>query len=241
MADEKIKLPSSSFEQLRKIIIGYGSAKGANSIEEIAKLTTISKFIISKNNPFLLSTNIISGGNKKTITELGGKLARALDHNHSEDIQKYLAQIITTNNFLSNLITTVRIKNGIKNADLSKHILYVSGENDTNENRAGSNAIIDILLLSGLVKEENGLLSVVSDNLSPKPEKVVDSEINPAQKDSVESPMKAETILDKSNITLNNNHVVPTISINIQLQIPETDNPVVYENFFKALKENLLK
>ena len=241
MADEKIKLPSSSFEQLKKIIIGYGSAKGANSIEELAKLTTISKFIISKNNPFLLFSNIISGGNKKTITELGSKLARALDHNQSEDIQKYLAQIITTNNFLSNLITTIRIKNSIKRADLSKHILYVSGENDTNENRAGSNAIIDILLLSGLIKEEKGTLTVVSDNLSPKPEKVVDAEIKPAQKDKSEQQQKPEQNIDSSGILFNNKNLVPTISINIQLQIPETDNPVVYENFFKALKENLLK
>jgi hypothetical protein len=33
--------------------------------------------------------------------------------------------------------------------------------------------------------------------------------------------------------------VAPQIAINIQLQLPETDNAEVYEKLFKALKDNL--
>ena len=32
----------------------------------------------------------------------------------------------------------------------------------------------------------------------------------------------------------------PTIAINIQLQLPETDNPDVYDNLFRSLRKNLL-
>lgn len=32
----------------------------------------------------------------------------------------------------------------------------------------------------------------------------------------------------------------PSVNINIELQIPATDNPKVYENFFAAMKKNLL-
>ena len=31
----------------------------------------------------------------------------------------------------------------------------------------------------------------------------------------------------------------PTIAINIQLQIPEADDPTVYENLFRALRKHL--
>jgi hypothetical protein len=34
--------------------------------------------------------------------------------------------------------------------------------------------------------------------------------------------------------------IVPTIAINLQLQLPETENAAVYENLFKSLRKHLL-
>ena len=236
MADEKFKLPGSSFDLLKKIIVGYANAKGDASIEDLAKLTTISKFIISKNNLFLSAVNIISGGNKKSITPSGAKLARALEHNQTEDITKFLTEIISSNSFLSNLLTTIRIKGTFTKSELSKHILYVSGEKDTTDNRTGTNAVIDFLEQSGLVDEEDGKLKVVNikKQIQPEPEKKI---IKGNEFEQINETVKPNNAHFPEIINLNN---VPSISINIQLQLPETDDPTVYENLFKALRRYLM-
>ena len=50
--------------------------------------------------------------------------------------------------------------------------------------------------------------------------------------DDKEEPLDEERTTTQLNI--------PTIAINIQLQIPETENADVYENLFKALRKHLL-
>ena len=236
MADEKFKLPGSSFDLLKKIIAGYANAKGDSSIEDLAKLTTISKFIISKNNLFLSAVNIISGGNKKTITPTGAKLARAFEHNHTEDIKKFLSEIISSNNFLSNLLTTIRIKGTFSKSELSKHILYVSGEKDTTDNRTGTNAVIDFLENSGLIVEADGKLQVVNNGKQVIPDKEEVKKTENEVEKIVEIPKPKDTPI--TEIKYHNN--IPNVSINIQLQLPETDNPIVYENLFKALRKYLM-
>lgn len=42
-----------------------------------------------------------------------------------------------------------------------------------------------------------------------------------------------------STIDIKNQANIPAININIELQIPATNDPEVYNNFFKALKDNL--
>ena len=234
MAEEKFKLPGSSYEQLRKIIIAYGNTKGDSSIDDIAKLSGISKFIVSKNNQFMISSNIISGGNKKTISEIGGKLARAFEHNQDEDVKKYLSEIIASNSFLSNLITTVRIKNGMTSEELAKHILYVSGDKDTSDNKTGANAVANLLEVSGLLLESEGKLVVANKQTEQKSETTTTDITEPI---IINNPPN----LDMKNKNVNvKQPLTPSISINIQLQIPESDNPIVYENLFKALRKHLI-
>ena len=240
---DKLSLPSSSYDEMVKIIKGYGHVNGAASLNDIAKLVGMNRTRVSANNKFLAESGLISGGNKKSATDLGVKLGRALDHNQMADVQSCWKALISSNEGIAGLVTTLRIKGGMTAEELSKHILYVSGQKNTKENRTGANALVEILKVSGLVELADGKIVVSQPNggESSEPESASIPQAQPAA--IVEPPpvtpppasaMKGQPVYQVAT------QANPQIAINIQLHLPETDNPEVYQNLFKALKENLL-
>ena len=240
---DKVNLPASSKGELEKIIKAYGHIGKEADLQAISNLTGIGRTSISPNNPFLVDVNVISKGQKKKITDSGAKLARALDHNRAQDIASCYAEIVRGNDFLSNLISTIRIKGGMTEEDAAAHALYASGQKNAKANRTGSNAVIDILVASNLLQLVDGKLTV-----SKSDGQVSGQSQQDANTDSAESkpPTQPETPppapiapIQNPPFTTIQNGGVP-ISINIELHLPATSDPEVYKELFKALKENLL-
>ncbi len=241
MATE-FNLPGSSFEEVQKILKGYSSAPDQASLDNLARLTGIHKTIISRNNKFLTDIGLITGGMKKSATELGKKLGRALDHKQMEDAQNYWKEAIQGNEKVSGLVTTVRIKGGMTEKDFSDHVLYVSGQKNTSGNKTGARCVVDVLLAAKLLEEENGKLVV---SAAPTKELLADTKPTAVSSDA----STTEEAEDRNGLgtlppTLppipNNANLTPQIAINIQLHLPETENAEVYEKLFKALREHLL-
>lgn len=236
----EFNLPGSSFEEVKKIMKGYSHATENTSLDALAKLVGLHKTIISRNNKFLNDVGLITGGRKKSSTDLGKKLGRALDHNQTEDIRKYWSEAIQTNETVSSLVTTVRIKGGMSEKDFSEHILYVSGQNNTGGNRTGARCVVDILVTAQLLEEDDGSLAVAAPVSAPIGEEA------PKHTQEQESPAPVEpesSAPEPSPVTPIVPSVaagVPQIAINIQLHLPETDNAEVYEKLFKALREQLI-
>lgn len=242
MATE-FNLPGSSFEEVQKILKGYSSAPDQSSLDNLAKLVGLHKTIISRNNKFLTDIGLITGGMKKSASELGKKLGRALDHKQDIDAQSYWKEAIQTNEKVAGLVTTVRIKGGMTEREFSNHVLYVSGQKNTSGNKTGARCVVDVLLAANLLQEDNGKLVV---SATPVMEAPADRE-----PEGTTSPQPAEepengnggargaslpslpTLPAGANLT-------PQIAINIQLHLPETENAEVYQKLFKALRENLL-
>ncbi|BCB60062.1 hypothetical protein HaloA020_07630 [Halomonas sp. A020] len=240
---EKINLPSSSFDELVKIIKGYSHASKGASLDEIAKLTGLNKFAISGNNKFLSDIELIEGGRAKSITDLGTKLARAIEHSQVQDAKKCWSDAVSSNEGVSRLVTVVRIKGGMSLEELAAHILYVSGQGNNAKNRAGSRTVVEILIQSGLLESVDGTLKVAT----PSNEHLAESEDSEemgkvvesaAKQHGSESEGKPDSLPPEINLT--GLTTPPQIAINIQLHLPETDNAEVYEKLFKALKDNLL-
>lgn len=80
MANNDFNLPGSSAEEIDKIIEAYAQRSQPSTNEDIAQLTGLTKETVSRNNKFLVSIGLISGGQQKRITELGEKLGKALHH-----------------------------------------------------------------------------------------------------------------------------------------------------------------
>lgn len=240
----EFNLPGSSFEEIQKILKGYSHAPEQVSLDQLSKLTGLHATIISRNNKFLSDIGLISGGMKKSATELGKKLGRALEHQQDADAQGYWKEAVQTNEKVAGLVTTVRIKGGMTESEFSAHVLYVSGQKNNSGNKTGARCVVDVLLAANLLQDENGKLVVSSAPTKETPAGLSPAVPTPAQPTTQEdgngngsgngTPLPALPVIPKtSNLT-------PQIAINIQLHLPETENAEVYEKLFKALHEHLL-
>ncbi len=235
---EEFNLPGSSLKEVQKIIMGYSQSTDNVSLDSLAKLTGLHRTKISRNNKFLTDLGLISGGVKKSPTELGRKLGRALEHNQENDIRKYWSEAVQTNQTVSSLVTTVRIKGGMTEGDFSDHVLYVSGQKNHSGNRAGARCVVDVLVEAELLDEENGKLAVSSPTVQNGGGGSDEEPETPGELLSGGS----EELADQagSRAESNSGALIPQIAINIQLHLPETDNADVYEKLFCALREQLI-
>lgn len=242
MATE-FNLPGSSFEEVQKILKGYSSSPDQTSLDSLAKLVGLHRTIISRNNKFLTDIGLISGGIKKGATELGRRLGRALDHRQIADAQSYWREAVQTNEKVSGLVTTVRIKGGMSEKDFSGHVLYVSGQKNTSGNKTGARCVVDVLLAANLLEEANGKLIVTA---APVMDAKADigaeaaNSGNVAQTPSSSNAAPQDAPVVSLPMSPGSLSPVPQIAINIQLHLPETENAEVYEKLFRALREQLL-
>lgn len=241
MAKEKIKLPKASYDILKKVITGYGHIEKNVDVDSLSKLIKMNKFDISAQNAFLSQVGIIEGGNKKNITPLGKKLARAYEHDIIQEIKKSLQEIITSNSFLSNLVSTIRLNKVMEEDSFISHILYAADSTKNPKNNTGAKAVKEMLVAAGLINEQDGKLAVETTATGTEPEQFPNNNtpnIPTAGSNPNTNPDKNKPEIPPIPSALGS--VLPQININIQLTIPETDNQSVYDNLFKAMKKYLM-
>lgn len=155
---ENFKIPGSSYEELIKIIKAYGTAKVGMpmSLDAVAQTAGMDKTIVSRNNGFLVQLGIISEGNKKSPTQFGSDLGRAYSLKMDEQIVDLWRTSIDSDEFLSRMLSAIKIRNGMEKSSFINHILYSSGSNTNNNTRAGAATIIEIYKTAKLVEEIDG-------------------------------------------------------------------------------------
>lgn len=238
MATE-FNLPGSSFEEVQKIIKGYGHASANASLADLSKLVGLHQSIISRNAKFLVDINLLTSGKYKSSTDNGKKLGRALEHDQTQDAQRYWREAVQSNEKVAGLVTTVRIKGGMSEKDFVAHVLYVSGQSNNSGNKTGARCVTDILIAAELLKEEGGKLVVSSPKTRIANEDSAPEASGIEAHDEPEQTVSVVQSTDPAPPLMQAVGVAPQIAINIQLQLPETDNAEVYEKLFKALKDNL--
>ena len=167
---EEFKLPASSYEELIKIIKAYGQAKeNHTSLGELQKLCGVPSTQISRNSGFLLAVNITEGGKIKVVSEKGLILSRALQHDIPEETAKAWRDIINENDFLTKMVTAIKIRNGMDQQSFQSHIAYSSGQSNNKYVKTGSGTVIDILKIANLISETDGkFVGINTSNVSPK-------------------------------------------------------------------------
>lgn len=163
MAEEKFKLPRSSYEELVKIIKAYGSLHTPSSLEEISRLVAIGPSNISANNSFLIQIEVLERGLKKQATSKGYDLARALEHDMPDEIRSTWRRIVNDCEFLNKLVASVRIRNGMDELTLQSHIAYSAGEAKKGPVMTGARTVIDILRAAEVIVENDGKFIVNRD------------------------------------------------------------------------------
>ncbi len=175
---EQFPLPGSSYKELIKIIQGYGQVSGEAVPSDVAKLISIHETIVSANNKFLVAVGIVQGGKRKTMTSTGRGLALALLHGMEEEISGHWRTIAEATEFLQNVVAAVRIRKGMDEPDLEAHVAYSAGQPKTPRVLAGAGTVVEILKVSGLLKEDGGNL-VASAPPVARPTTTVEEKLTP--------------------------------------------------------------
>ena len=76
MAEEKFRLPKSSYDEVVKIIKGYSMFGGPIGLDEMSKQVSMHPTFVSKNVGFLLDIELLEGGRDKQATPKGRQLAQ---------------------------------------------------------------------------------------------------------------------------------------------------------------------
>jgi hypothetical protein len=207
--DDKFKLPQSSYEELAKMIKAYGHMTEPASLEGVSKLIGMNPTVISRNAGFMVGLGIIKPGAKKCPTNIGRELAHALEHNIADEIEDRWRRIVQESDFLSKIISAIRIRNGMDEQTLEAHITYSAGQPKKPQYMTGARTVIDILKISGLVKDVNGKLIAEGPFISIKPssfEEPKEEQVPAHQPEKKSSIPKDRYVTDvKVNIQINVN------------------------------------
>lgn len=212
MSEETFKLPGSSYEELCKIIQAYGKLTKPSTLEDVSQTVKIHSTNISRNSGFLFAVGIIEGGKTRSATNLGKKLALALEFDKSSEISLAWREIVKASEFLSKMLTAIRIRKTMDLATFQSHIAYSAGQSKNANIMAGARAIIEILKNAELIIEKDGqlILSNISDEASDsfQNEIVISSQLKRNQ-ELGQTSIKVSKTPDYSR----------NISINIQIRI----------------------
>ena len=226
------KLPASSYEELIKIIKAYASEKEGTllSLDDLSQSTGMIRTTVSGNNGFLVQVGIITEGAKKAATEAGRALGRAYVSKIEDEVIRIWKEIVSETDFLSRMISAVRIRNGMDRGNFLNHIIYSSGVRDSKQSRTGANAIIEIFKNVGILNETDGKLTVsdtaiLSENSAQK-----------SQKKTVTYNPRSPELGSVETSTTSTTGTSVVINININCNVDELD---ALSEKIKQLLENI--
>lgn len=206
LAEEGFRLPGSSYEELANIIVAYGTRDEAAMGGDVTKLDPAHQASASRNNTFLAAIGILEGEGRRLVTHKGRALAHALASGKPGEARKHWRGIVSTDEFLQNAVSAVKLRGGMTPSDL---IAYIANAARLPRNRPtlnGAAAIVEILKQSGLLVETAGTLT--ADMREPQEDPTPGTDDSPAEvRISAESPAG------------NGTSAAPGIGITVQIQV----------------------
>jgi hypothetical protein len=163
MAEREFRLPGSSYEELVNIIVAYGTRDEAAKPGDVGKLDSVHQSSVSRNNGFLTEIGVLQGESKKLITRRGRSLALSLARRDQEEIRKNWRAIVATNEFLQNVVSAVKLREGMLYPTVQAYVAHAAGQPRNKPVMTGASAIVEILKTTGLLREEAGELVATFD------------------------------------------------------------------------------
>ena len=158
MTEEGFRLPGSGYEELVNIIVAYGTRDGASNPGDVGKLDPAHQASATRNNAFLTGIGVLRGGDKKLVTDRGRALARSLWRGTPEEARRRWREIVSTDEFLQNIVSAVKLRNGMTRHALLAYIANAARVPRNKPTMSGAAAVVEILKASGLLRENEGRL-----------------------------------------------------------------------------------
>jgi hypothetical protein len=163
MAEREFRLPGSPYEELVNIIVAYGTRDEAARPGDVSKLDSVHQSSVSRNNGFLTEIGVLQGETKKLITRRGRSLALALARKDKKEIRRNWREIVATNEFLQNVVAAVKLREGMLYPTVQAYVAHAAGQPRNKPVMTGAGAIVEILKIAGLLREEAGELVATFD------------------------------------------------------------------------------
>jgi len=163
VAERQFRLPGSSYEELANIIVAYGTRDEAARPGDVGKLDAVHQTSVSRNKGFLSEIGVLQGESKKLITRRGRSLALALARKDASEIRKNWRAIAASNELMQNVVSAVKLREGMLYPTLQAYIAHAAGQPRNNPVMTGAGAIVEILKTAGLLREEAGELVATFD------------------------------------------------------------------------------
>lgn len=180
MAEREFRLPGSPYEELVNIIVAYGTRDEAARPGDVSKLDSVHQSSVSRNNGFLTEIGVLQGETKKLITRRGRSLALALARKDKEEIRRNWREIVATNEFLQNVVAAVKLREGMLYPTVQAYVAHAAGQPRNKPVMTGAGAIVEILKIAGLLREEAGELVATFDGELDAVEDIVAEELSKA-------------------------------------------------------------
>lgn len=165
MANAGFNLPGSSFDELQAIIQAYLYAGEGAGLDQVAKVAGTRPETISRNNKFLFEAGVLEGTTQnRQLSDVGSVLAQALQHDQEEEARSAWRAIVESTEFLSQVLSAVRVRNGMDAESLHSHIAFSSGRPKSKVTVTGARTVAAILQASGLLQDRDGKLIFVADS-----------------------------------------------------------------------------
>jgi hypothetical protein len=171
---EEILVPQMlKVEVLSKILVAYlkcGADKAPASSNEVAQLAKVASNNVGLNNRFFESIGLLEGqrGSYK-LTEAGANYARALDWGRVDEANKILFETIKDKPVVQKTVSYVSLNKPVGREDLVGRIATIANVKREPRFETGIKALIDMLVVSNLLKEEeSGQLVPASISEKPK-------------------------------------------------------------------------
>jgi hypothetical protein len=160
---EEFRLPGSTYEELVNIIVAYGTRDEASNPGDVGKLASVHQSSVSRSNAFLTAIGVLQGETTRLVTRKGRALARALARRDPQEIRTRWREIVSTSEFLQNVVSAVKLREGMLYGTLQAYVAHSAGQPRNKPVMAGAGAIIEILKTADLLEEEAGELTAPFD------------------------------------------------------------------------------
>jgi hypothetical protein len=161
-----------SWSMLKQIIRAYGQVQDVEkpTVEDVAKIASLQRSVVSANNNFLREIGIISKEENKP-TPLGAKLADILVMENDALISEALQEVVRGNPSLNRWVGMIRARGSMKFEHFKGTIGLASGITDKGKQSIPAKALLDLL-------QEAKLIQVNDDTIKPC---AVDSSERPSE------------------------------------------------------------
>jgi hypothetical protein len=221
--NEEIAVPQMvNLDALTKIIVAFSKAGGdktAVPIEEVAQISGVNQNNVSLNNKFFVYMGLVEGkrGSYK-LTTAGAEYAKALDWGRLEEAQSILKKIIKDNPFVQKTVSYVDLNKPVSKDDLIAKVAGFAGVSNEPRFSTGIKAFVEMLSLSGILKEDKDGMLISGLKDEPKvtvfPDHAVPDASDVQKRDFIEKGQPNGRLLCRRICQL----VYPLILIAIQIQ-----------------------